>query len=111
MKLLYYYVRDQDNKPVITICLGKSKRGVARGVSVCSLQDSPCKKEGKRLARNKVLKALGTQSSGDICMRDEAHKVIEGMDASENFMTVPTFFKSEFEPSLSTFEEKLLRNI
>lgn len=89
---VYYYLRGgakgpapkgmkkekQNGPPLITVCLSQLPDGtVCQGVAICSPKDAPNKKEGRRIARNYMLKARGTKKTSDLINRDEAHKVIE----------------------------------
>ena len=101
MKEYYYYHRDEANVPLITVCLLKDSDVVAKGTSICSPLDSPCKKEGRRIARNKALKALGTKKNGDETIRGRAFDVMDDVG-----IFIP--YKSVYRPRLSEFEERLL---
>lgn len=103
MKFYYYYLRDRGNRPIVTICLGEDKGKVARGMSVCSLEDSPQKSVGRRIARSKVLKALGTKSSSDPCKRAKCFNAIRQIPD----WVVPAL-KSTYNPVLTKFEKKIL---
>ena len=56
----YYYVRDDRRRPVITVCLMLDQDGkvAARGMSVCSKSDNPCKKTGRKIAWQRAEFAL-----------------------------------------------------
>ena len=108
MEEYYYYCRDKDNVPLVTVCLMRQDEIVVRGVSICSPLDSPCKKEGKRIARNKALKALGLKKTGDEIKRDRAVKMIYNVtDKGKNNSTICPF-KSVYNPALNIFEQKIL---
>ena len=49
-KSKYYYCRDSNNRPVVTVCLLKTNGNIAQGVAICSLLDNPCKKTGSNIA-------------------------------------------------------------
>ena len=52
MKDYYYYFRDKDKKPVVTVCLlaDWKNNDVSRGIAICSKKDSPCKKAGRKFS-------------------------------------------------------------
>jgi len=50
MKERYYYYRDIERRPIITVCLLKDGKEISRGISVCSYEDAPCKKTGRKIA-------------------------------------------------------------
>lgn len=40
MQIKYYYVRDNKNRPIVTICLIKDSEGnISRGIAILYLQD------------------------------------------------------------------------
>ena len=87
---VYYYLRgkakgpapkgmkkqEQNGPPLITVCLSQLPDGtVCQGVAICSPKDAPNKKEGRRIARNYMLKARGTKRRDDPVNRGEAYNV------------------------------------
>jgi hypothetical protein len=94
MKEAYYYIRNRDNHPIITVCLAKQGQIVSRGMAVCSKKDNVCKKQGRKHARDKVLEAFGTKESGQCIVRQEAIDVLSSMashlpPAMENIYLFP----------------------
>jgi len=81
MKAYYYYYRDSDRRPVITVCLLKIADGLHRGISICSPKDNPCKKEGRKLALYKALRAAKKQKNGCRIKRTEARHVLSKANA------------------------------
>ena len=53
----FYYKRDKDNKPLVTVCLIHGSNGIGRGVAICSPNDNPVKKIGREYAKRRALKA------------------------------------------------------
>ena len=104
MKEKYYYIRDSLKRPVVTVCLLQDNGNIAKGVSICSLMDQPVKKEGRRWARGRALRALGTQSTSGEVARLEAAAAM--FDIAEPFFDI--MFKSEFNPELSERENRIL---
>lgn len=87
---VYYYLRGrargpapkgmkkekQNGPPLITVCLSQLPDGtVCQGVAICSPKEAPEKKEGRRIARNYMLKARGTKKWGSLVNRGEAYDV------------------------------------
>lgn len=80
----YYYLRDmrhrkgKKGRPVVTVCLivDKNRRVIVRGVSICSLKDNPCKKTGRRIARNRALWAAVNPNRSNPIARREACTVL-----------------------------------
>lgn len=56
----YYYFRSNENKPRITVCIlaNPATKEYSRGVAICSKQDNPCKKTGRKIAKERALFAL-----------------------------------------------------
>ena len=101
MEEYYYYCRDKDNIPLITVCLIRQDGIITKGVSICSPLDSPYKKQGRRIARNKALKALGKKKTGDKVNRTVAVNIIYRVGFH-------SYWKSVYQPELSLFEKKIL---
>lgn len=59
----YYYLRDVENKPIITVCLMKEGDNIARGMAFCSEKDQPCKAKGRAIAKNRAIHALHSKMS------------------------------------------------
>ena len=104
MKEKYYYIRDEENKPRVTVCLMKEEHimrkntGTARGVSVCSYQDNPCKRVGRKIAKNRAEYALFTEEDSLPILTNHSGVA----------MNVPFVSKSEFMPFLSKMEDRIL---
>ena len=102
MKEKYYYIRDEENKPRVTVCLMKEEEGdvgiTSRGVSVCSYQDNPCKRVGRKIARNRANYALLTGEDSLPILTNHSGVA----------MNVPFVSKSEFMPFLSEMEDRIL---
>ena len=62
----FYYKRDRDNKPLVTVCLIHGSEGVGRGVAVCSPDDNPVKKIGREYAKRRALKAYWEKQIGEL---------------------------------------------
>lgn len=87
---VYYYLRGkargpapkgmkkkkQNGPPLVTVCLSQLPDGiVCQGVAICSPKDAPSKKEGRRIARNYMLKARGIKKSSVRINREEPDTV------------------------------------
>lgn len=65
-KYKFYYVRDKQRKPVVTVVIAHLNNGrFARGVAVCSYHDNPNKDTGKLLAARRLLKAAKPAEEND----------------------------------------------
>ena len=101
-KEFYYYLRDRNNRPVVTVCLLKANGDVSRGVAICSFRDFPCKKTGRKIAKTRATHAMKCRKATGRIDRTRARGVVASTD---NFNL---FNKSEFRPDLFNFELKIL---
>lgn len=111
MKEYFYYLRDKMNKPMVTICLLTDTDIKARGVSICSLHDSPCKKTGRAIARGRALRALKRESAGDPINRSEPYHVLVHLNNASRGARIGLMLsngKYIFNPILTLYERKLL---
>lgn len=114
MKEYFYYFRDEANRPVVTVCILKGAYAVARGVSICSFKDMPCKRRGKAIARGRAHKAFIREKSGDLVERQIAREVLvvagltKPVHKSLYFMLINYGGKYVFNPKLTEHEEALL---
>ena len=101
MKELFYYLRDDKNRPIITVCLIAVEEGtLARGVAICSDKDQPNKKIGRAIARGRAIKALKRKKMGDGINRNEAWEIMERLG-------VPFTYKSYYNTFAFSWEEFL----
>ena len=99
----YYYFRDDNNQPRVTVCLLKFGKDVYKGISICSKKDNVDKQYGRWLAFCQALRARENRPSHSID-RTEALEVLESCNAVDQV----GMLKSYKNPELSSFEEKLL---
>lgn len=84
----YYYIRDRQNRPMITVCCLCNEQGVvARGVAICSKRDNPCKEVGRGYALSRAKLAVTNSASGLEIRREEALRPVHSF-----------FFKSTYMP-------------
>jgi len=58
----YYYIRDINRRPVITVCYIETDTGErARGIAICSKRDNCEKAIGREIARDRAYTALNTK--------------------------------------------------
>lgn len=115
MKEYYYYLRDEDNHPRITVCLiAIPKIGghyFHRGISLCSMDEKKIdKKYGRKKARSRALHAY---YAGKDTMPIENPKAIDIVIRTEDKSIFrSTFgrgdFKSQHLVKLTEFERKLV---
>lgn len=92
----YYYIRDNQNRPTITVCLIKDSEGnISRGIAICSDKDQPCKKVGRNIAKERAIYAITENKDGCPIHREE-------IIAPYIFV-----FKSTCRPKLTKLEQNL----
>ncbi len=103
MKDYYYYFRDSEKKPVVTVCLLKDiNNDISRGIAICSKKDSPCKKAGRKIAKERAEYAMRTGSWNGSVLRKDALKIVK------SFKLESFFYKSFYKPNLTTYERNIL---
>ena len=107
MEEYFYYLRDNANRPVITVCILAANDLTARGAAICSLRDSPCKRTGRAIAKGRALQALIKRSVGNPVRSLRALDAIMTVreDCSELHFTSG---KYTYNPTLTPYEERLL---
>ena len=81
-KTYFYYLRDKERKPLVTVCLHCDDKGeYYRGVAVCSPKDSPNKRVGRNIALGRVLQAIkhGERKNGMVG-RKEVFKIYDKVE-------------------------------
>lgn len=101
MREKYYYLRDIQNKPIITVCLVKEGQNIARGLAICSEIDPLCKAKGRAIARNRAIHALRSKINS---LRIRRAELVE----AAYFFSIPEpFYKSSANPILTNREKNL----
>lgn len=55
---IFYYTRDNQNRPAVTTCLVRNGDSWARGVATCNVDaDNPCRRVGRFIAEGRARKA------------------------------------------------------
>jgi len=103
MKTYYYYFRNAQKAPLVTVCLMTGESEFVRGIAVCSPLDIVSKAIGRGLARGKALRALGTRSNSSPIKRTIVSEIREEVGFPKTWK-----YKSEYMPELSSFERKLV---
>jgi len=93
MKERYYYLRDEKNRPMTTICLMERNGIITKGVALCSEKDIPCKKVGRKIAKERAKHAMLELKDSCITKRKESRAFS---------------FKSVYMPVLTEYEDKIL---
>ena len=118
IKSFYYYIKTTDNHPRITICIVADDTGsVSRGISICSMSETPVKAEGKKIARKRAIKAFyagkyDKDMDKTSFSREESLEVLRKISLEEYLISSPIlFYHGEFNPILTTYEIKILSKI
>ena len=84
------------------MCLGEDEEGnIARGISICSFQDNPCKIIGRELAVRQAKRALKKKESTNKIALGNALEVLQKVGAE-------FLFKSDYDPELMEYEQKII---
>lgn len=103
----YYYIRDREKKPRVTICLLETKEGVvAKGVSICSILDNPSKRVGRDIAFGRATQAV--MKGNSLKDRIQSPKVKTALDLIDPVEYTRLYLKKEWNPELTEFERRLL---
>ena len=101
---IYYYIRDKDNHPIVTVCLLKNGSDITRGTAICSRQDIPWKEYGRALAFKRAMKTMKAEENLFMVVRTEILEILESLEVPEDFFE----WKGFFNPRLSLYETHLL---
>ena len=111
MKAKFYHLRDKQHRPLVTVCLLISGNSFARGISICSLNDNPCKKDGRDRAKGRAEAALKRGTTDLPILRDEAYDVLASVGTDDDPEKWLGFIpcKSAINPPLNHIEYKILQ--
>ena len=95
MKEIIYYERDENKRPILTVCLvvNKCKIVLSRGVAKCSKKDMPVKKIGRAIATGRARRAAKWEN-----VEPNYSPWIYNKDT----------WKAVFVPTLTPYEETLI---
>jgi hypothetical protein len=104
--LFVYYLRDENNAPVVTVTLKRNGDEFARGLAICSFRETPSKALGRIKSYVRADKALRNKENDDDIFRFDANYVISNV---QNTFDLPFVYKSQYikKEDLTTFEKKL----
>jgi hypothetical protein len=109
-KPIYYYLRDIDNNPIITVCIIKNIKGqICRGVAICRNElEQPLDIEGRNKAFGRAKKALYRKKCTEPINREETNNRIRDLlEINSAIAPYNLFFKSDFNANPSNFEKSL----
>jgi hypothetical protein len=111
----YYYMHDKHGHPRVTVCLVQAQDGrLAKGMSICSMSESPVKAMGRKYARYSVLRALKNRKIDEI-NRFEALVVINNLKDPMSVFDICDGFKSIASlqagyPGANNIEKRILES-
>lgn len=132
---LFYYVRDNKNRPVVTVGLFLSEGIIVRGIAKCSKLDLKGKKvpesrlfskeNGRDIVKGRILKAIELKTLGKDTTPENPFLLIsnrqvkkelekiglllhEEIHTDKTVATVPCVLKAEINPNLTEFEKQIL---
>jgi hypothetical protein len=95
----YYYLRNNKNQPVVTVCLIVENGYImARGIAICSKQDMPCKSIGRAIAQTRANHALHSKEN---CLKMKRLNLDTVNFASTQFLSS---YKSTLYPEPTRYE-------
>lgn len=103
----YYYIRNIENEPVVTICLLHSCGETARGVAICSVLDAPCKKRGRKIALDRALWSFNHKKNACPVVSLNSHPYLY---KKRTFYWDGDMYKAAYMPELTPRERKILSN-
>ena len=102
-KVIFYYIRDYQKRPVITVCLIRFNGIWSRGVAICSDKDQPVKKEGRMKAFGRAQKATCNQNTVDPVRTPKS-----SLPMLPHWDLCKFAFKSDYDTNLMPFEQRLV---
>lgn len=105
IKTKFYYFRDDNNHPIVTVCVMKYKENIARGISICNAKDNIDKKIGRRLAKRRAISAIYYKKTRLKIRKLDVLQTLFDLDDFDEWI----FFKSDYNPELTEFESRLLK--
>jgi len=106
-KRRFYYFRDKDNHPRITVCVIQDPKSkiYCRGLSLCSFMDATEKEFGRDMAEDRAIQAFKTQKHSEKMTRVETDKIVGSILKFGNELI--SAYKSVYDTLLTEFETKL----
>lgn len=107
---IYYYVRDDRRRPIITVCLlVEGGQAIAKGVAVCSQLDNPSKQIGRSIAKGRAVKVLNYHAERYDYFT--CQKAFEVLNLGVWPDIIPGRTKATNKPSLRISEENILAKL
>jgi hypothetical protein len=106
VKEKYYFMRDPDNRPIVTVCLLQQHNCLGMGIAICSETDNPSKQKGRNISYGRAFGALKKRKSSQPILRGKAWSAISQVDfepitlLKSNFYTPPYHYLTEREKKI-----------
>lgn len=97
-------IQDEKGRGVVTVVLAKKHKSVARGVSICSVDDNFSMIDGFNRAKGRAIKALANKENDLLIARADVDDRLLSVGYNADLCE----FKSEINPTLTDFEKELL---
>ena len=115
----FYYIRDIERKPIITVCLKKIDDMIGKGIAICSKNDNPQKEIGREWSEYYADLALDRKTDSEYTTKESAlqtvRKALDAMTYELNTATggyeddgLEEVCLSLYNPLLSSREKKML---
>jgi hypothetical protein len=106
---IYYYLRDEDNHPRISVCLFRAPdKKIYRGISICSFLDVVSKVDGRNRARGRAIKAYLNQEDSEPIINLERSPSYRAFSYFTSSYTSFYVFKSCPASKLTDYEKFLV---
>jgi len=113
----FYYIRDIERKPIITVCLIREGDEIGKGIAICSQDDIPEREVGREWAEYYADLALERKTNSEYTSKEGALITVENaMCAMTHELSIPVYFdfddefcQSLYNPTLSRREMRMLR--
>ena len=108
----FYYLRNDDGRVVLTVCVLSFRGFTARGVAILSAKDTYHKKRARAIALGRAEKALGAMNNAGPVLRNEPISEIMRLHLLPStrlgFYNIGReWYKSYTNPELTDFERRL----
>jgi hypothetical protein len=101
----FYYLRNKVGHPYATVCLKANAEGVyARGIAICSANDSINRAEGRKLAYARVIIAMELKESSRPILKSDSATIAEFLEDTDFSC------KAEYNATLCEREESLFNS-
>lgn len=109
---IFYYIRDKQHNPIITICLIKTIDGiVCRGIAIRNDKDQISKSKGREISFKRAVSALYKEGDSLFIDREETMIKIENIDCSYVFSEINIYYKSIYNSRITEFERSLFDKV